>query len=719
MLKYLLLVIALCLGVLNPAEAVEIPVKPIRSEDLNQLISLNGNWKLKGPDGKERLATVPGPWERYYQPKLITRRGQGRYEIELKLPAETQGQYFKIFSNLVGGEHVSCQINGQKIARNGFRPQSTSRVMQYFPFKVDNLNLRLKCDITNFKLYNSGLIRPVYFGRAELIDQLQLREKMQTNLNIGIFLFLALFHILLYLGYRQEKGLFWFAMLALSLGLFGEFYHARNIEFFITEVPVEWSSFLTRLALFSVMPMFFLYVYALAPLRDQVAYLKPWFIKLVLGINLIFILSILLPIQIYAPFILLWMIVNMLYTSYNVWKLRAFLPYRETYLYAGSNLLFSVGMIMDNLSGLGVLPLEFVSRYMLLLFCLLQAVFLSRRMQQNYQQAVSLQHELTEVNQNLEQLVSSRTHEVQTQNEELKKLVSFKDEMTRMIVHDLKVPLNTLINLPAQQIELSEDRRQSFKSASKRILSLVENILQVKQTDQPGLRLALRSLPLQRLTNEVLITVSHWAQSKKIRLMNEMTPHIFVQADIALFERVMLNLCDNAIKQTPIGGEVRIGASQSDEFVQIWCDDTGPGLSPEVLAKAFDQHESFAQGATPRSSGLGLYFCRQVIEAHGGKISLENRVPTGARVLIQMPLNTPVTSNLATHETQQLLSVLQALKQFEVFEVSDIQNLLEPLRKDPGPSLKIWLERFDKVVFEVNEEAYAELLNEVTALANC
>ena len=107
----------------------------------------------------------------------------------------------------------------------------------------------------------------------------------------------------------------------------------------------------------------------------------------------------------------------------------------------------------------------------LLLFCLVQAIFLSWRMQHNYQQALSLQNELTEVNENLDSLVSERTQEIQAKNEELHKLVRFKDEMTQMMVHDLKTPLSTLLNLPSQQTILSPEARNSFEVASKRMLT--------------------------------------------------------------------------------------------------------------------------------------------------------------------------------------------------------------------------------------------------------
>lgn len=717
------LAFALCLGWVVPVfaanSALEPPVRHLQASELEQVISLDGQWQLQGPDGKVFLAAVPGPWERYYQPRLLTRMGQGVYRLHLQLPPEAQGQFFKLHSNLVGGEHFSCEVNGQMAGRNGLQPGTTSRVVQFFPFQATAPLLQISCQVQNTRLHNSGLIRSVYFGPAHLIEQLQLQGKMLGNLNIGVYLFLAMFHLVLFLGYRQDRALLWFAWLCLTLGLFGEFYHARNLEYFGLTIPVEVSAIATRLPLFMMLPAFFLYVKAMAPHPNKVSYLSPRFINGLLWFNLFFSLTVFAPTQWYTPSTLIWFVSMALAMCYNAWALRKFLPYRDSYLYLISNLLFSLAFVHDLLNGLGIFPNENISRYSMLLFCLAQAVFLSWRMQANYQRALRLQGELEEVNHNLDHLVSERTAEVQVQNEELQRLVKFKDEMTRMVVHDLKAPLQNLLQLPAPQQELDPQQRQSFQAAGQRLVLLVENML----TAQPapvGLQVVTAPLALKPLVEQVMLSVQNWARGKKIQLQQQIGVDLWVQVDQHLLERVLLNLLDNALKQTPIGGEICFGAELRDNTVWFWLDDTGAGIPEPMRAQAFEQHQSFATGKAPRSSGLGLYFCRQVLLAHQGSIELLP-LPVGTRVLMSLPLAAQgaAEADWRAEELLQLTPLLAALRQLEVYEVSDIQQLLQGLQSTAGSRLQRWLEALQQAVYHVDEETYVQILDQVPTAADC
>src|SRR5690606_18113203 len=100
---------------------------------------------------------------------------------------------------------------------------------------------------------------------------------------------------------------------------------------------------------------------------------------------------VLAPTSWYTPLTLFWFLSMTLALAYNIWALRHFVLYRDAHLYLASNVLFSLAFIHDILNGLGIFPNENISRYSILLFCLAQAVFLSWRMQANYQLARQMQ----------------------------------------------------------------------------------------------------------------------------------------------------------------------------------------------------------------------------------------------------------------------------------------------------------------------------------------
>jgi len=117
--------------------------------------------------------------------------------------------------------------------------------------------------------------------------------------------------------------------------------------------------------------------------------------------------------------------------------------------------------------------------------------------------------------------------------------------------------------------------------------------------------------------------------------------------DEALIRRVFVNLIQNALKFTPVGGEIRIIASQSedrDDMMQIMVCDTGPGIPKEHRQRIFGEFitiddKSQLQQRGPRGQGLGLTFCKLTIEAHGGNIWIADEGPLkGATFVFTLPI---------------------------------------------------------------------------------
>ncbi|MGV3524581.1 MAG: ATP-binding protein [Candidatus Sericytochromatia bacterium] len=713
LLPFLFCLLAFLAG---PVWAEDIPTRVLTPADIQRPFALKGLWALTGPEGQNWQTQVPGRWEQHYPRRPLTHFGTGVYRLRLRFPPAALGAYFKLYTSLVGADHLRCYANEQLVAQNGFVSDSSSRVLQFMPFRVEQPQMTLRCEVRNHTLYSSGLIRPVLVGPALQIENLQFTSKMVFNLMIGVFLFLGVFYLLLYVGNRQDKALLAFALLCLSLGLFGEFYHVRNLEYLWGDIPVDVSARLTRLALFGIVPSFFWYAFWAAPQSGKSRYLSLRFVRGMSWVNLIFALPLLWPSAWYAPMLGPWALLMAACLLYHLWPLRIFVRQPKAWPFLFSALVFTLTLLNDMLNGAGLLHNGNFARYGLLLFCLVQAGFLSLRMQHNYRKALRLQHELQEVNQNLDQLVSTRTQEVQSQNQQLQQLVRFKDEMTRMMVHDLKTPLSTLLSLPVQQTSLSESHRSSLQAASQRMLSLIENMLRVKHTERAQLEVSLRACAVHTLVEQALLTVAPWAQSKKIMLQQHIPESVCLKLDAALFERVLLNLLDNAVKQTPIGGQITVRCETAAQEVRLLLEDTGSGMSAPQMARAFEPEISFAQPQAPRSSGLGLAFCRQVIRAHGGEMALENTPQGGLRVVMALPpaLSVDAPKSWQPEHLAALRPLAVRLSHLEVFEVSQIQQALQHAPAGADAKIQAWLSALEYAVREVNEQAYAELIAQVS-----
>jgi two-component system sensor histidine kinase KdpD len=111
--------------------------------------------------------------------------------------------------------------------------------------------------------------------------------------------------------------------------------------------------------------------------------------------------------------------------------------------------------------------------------------------------------------------------------------------------------------------------------------------------------------------------------------------------DAVLIERVLCNLLENAVKYTPPGSAIEIGATSSTEFVQVTVDDHGPGLPNGREEAIFQMFERGRKESATSGVGLGLAICRAIVEAHGGTIRGETKAEGGARFAFELPRGAP------------------------------------------------------------------------------
>ncbi len=231
-------------------------------------------------------------------------------------------------------------------------------------------------------------------------------------------------------------------------------------------------------------------------------------------------------------------------------------------------------------------------------------------------------------------------------------LARLKEELTGMLVHDLRSPLTVVIgSLGLMKRALAKDNQAQFdqllamaQQNSERILVMVNELLDISKLEAGQMPLNLESVILEPLIQETLSRLEPLAAEAQITLTVEMALDLPpVMMDPQLMARVFNNLIDNAIKFTPDGGEIRVWARKEmvGEAAQlcVGVSDTGPGIPPEVQGRIFEKFKQVdgSQGRR-RGTGLGLPFCRLVVETHGGEICLESEVGKGSTFIVVLPL---------------------------------------------------------------------------------
>jgi len=232
---------------------------------------------------------------------------------------------------------------------------------------------------------------------------------------------------------------------------------------------------------------------------------------------------------------------------------------------------------------------------------------------------------------------------VRRQRDDLMRLGLQKERLTAFVVHDLKNPVNTL-DLHAQLLlrdkELSPRARQSvqqIREEARSLLRLILNLLDISKSEEGRLVPQPSRVNLATLTAEIVDEFVVRSQAAEVSLERSIGADS-VYADPDLLRRIIENLIDNALRHAPAGSKLRLSTQREPEGVELRIADNGRGIPEAQREKIF---EPFVQGtgeqALSRSGrGLGLTFCRLAVEAHGGKIWVEDAQP-GAAFCMRFP----------------------------------------------------------------------------------
>jgi two-component system CheB/CheR fusion protein len=233
---------------------------------------------------------------------------------------------------------------------------------------------------------------------------------------------------------------------------------------------------------------------------------------------------------------------------------------------------------------------------------------------------------------------------------ELKRTAKVKSEFLANMSHELRTPLNSVIGFSEVSYDetfgtLNEKQKKyvnNILTSGKHLLLLINQILDTAKVEAGKMNLALSSLPMKSLLNEMLLPIEDMAGKKKLQMVLEIAEDLpDIGADELKVREINYNLLSNAVKFTPEGGTIGMRAKKADSEIEIVVWDTGVGIAPENMEKIF---EGFFRVDTPYSrstegTGLGLPLSRKLAELHGGKLSVESEgLNKGASVRFALPI---------------------------------------------------------------------------------
>jgi signal transduction histidine kinase len=340
-------------------------------------------------------------------------------------------------------------------------------------------------------------------------------------------------------------------------------------------------------------------------------------------------------------------------------------------------------------------------------------------------------HRLIKEKEKLELIVEERTQEIRQQKDEIaeqaaqlkttnKKLVDldrFKQDMTSMIAHDLKSPLSVII----------KTGEKKTASMARKMLNLVLNMLDVQKFEETDVQPSLAEHSFNDLVNLAIEDVEDSIAEASLTLKVTASGSYSVSLDPNLMERVLVNLLTNAVRYAPVGSTLQMELRKTREGgLYFSLADQGPGISPEKQKVIFDRYAQGdeAAGGGSNSTGLGLTFCKMVIEAHGGEIGVESVTGEGAKFWFTLPevsgmskaVEIQVAPNiyqLNEEEKKQLSEVLPALRKLKIYQSTEVEDTLARLDYEENSSLAQFCQKLVNASYNGDDREFKRLLDDI------
>jgi signal transduction histidine kinase len=217
-------------------------------------------------------------------------------------------------------------------------------------------------------------------------------------------------------------------------------------------------------------------------------------------------------------------------------------------------------------------------------------------------------------------------------------------ELVANISHDLRTPLTSLhgyletLRVKADRLS-EEDRRRYLDVAlgqSQKVGRLAQELFELARLEYGVVKPTKERFSLSDLVQDVFQKFELSAEARQQRLVPDIATDLpVVSADFGMIERVMTNLLDNAIRHTPVGGEIHVKLRRDGDDVVVQVSDTGPGI-PEMLQKSLFVRPSFKTGVRDTAGGLGLVIVRRILQLHGSDIRLLRQADSGAVFQFQL-----------------------------------------------------------------------------------
>lgn len=234
-------------------------------------------------------------------------------------------------------------------------------------------------------------------------------------------------------------------------------------------------------------------------------------------------------------------------------------------------------------------------------------------------------------------------------NKELRKLNEEKNELIRLVAHDLKSPLsrvNMLSQLILQDKDISREEQEQFmeivRDTSKESLEMIIKFLSLEKSDIVDYHLKIEPVNLRELLHSKVKNFTPLAKEKNILLKENIALNqLSVLSDLQCLRQILSNLISNAIKYTPAGGEITLNLMDDDERCIFEIHDNGPGIAEQDQKSLFTKMKVLLNKPTggENSTGFGLFIVKSLADRIDAEVWIKSKQGEGASFFVGLPKN--------------------------------------------------------------------------------
>lgn len=614
------------------------------------------NPAIEGDTGEMIYTTVPESWFKLRKEfPEIERYGFATYRLVLLMPDKVDEISFKIEDVFSASGYF---INGTAIDYLGFPGVNKFQtVIKYnrplVTGSVTNQEVELLIRVANFDNRNSGIVGGITVGLPDQMQEQRQKELFRGHFLIGAFLIIGIYFLGLYL-IRSEQYRLYFSVICLLMairvvlildlpilnainlnGLTTARLDYLNIYFFApffaamiyAIFPIEFPKLIYRIILW--ISVVFITIVVVSPV-SLFSYTLPWFFGFFIAISMVFVYVILLA----------WIRGRSHAPSFTL----------------GMMILF-VGALNDMLNEIDAIDTSYVMQYTMFIYLLVYAYIFADKSNYLQKKTNKLAEEISQVKNNLEDLVEERTtelHAMSTQlerqkkklestNRDLVEAMNARNRLFAIIGHDVRAPIGytrQALEMIIENPDISEDERNELlkmiANSSEVTYNLLDNLLVWGRTQTGKLKAMPVKFKLKDLIDESLELVNVGLNEKKLRVEVYVSEEHYLDADRDQLYIVTRNLLNNAMKFTPEGGQIYISSKKQKGEVVISIRDTGIGIPDPMVQKILDTKSHMSTDGTrgEKGSGLGLKICHEIIQTNNGWMKIESESGNGTTILL-------------------------------------------------------------------------------------